>query len=595
MQVADDTGLVTLRFFHSGYMMSDARLSEGRSITLRGKAEVWRGQWQMVHPDWSMPEQFVPGFYARYGMLAGYNGKRIGAWIGHALTMLDAAACSPLDTVIAGYAGHDSNMGLHEALLAIHKPNASDMALSEQAMRRLKAEELLVYFALMGEQRKKAQVMAAQFEQWGLCERFLQQLPYNLTPAQAAAWQEIRQDVSTGKRMHRLLQGDVGSGKTWVAALSMLAAVGSGYQAAIMAPTEVLAGQHFEVLRPMFAACDIRAELLTGSTTKKQRKDMLVALASGALHVVIGTHALLSEDVRFQQLGLAVIDEQHRFGVRQRWGLTEKGQGVHLLAMSATPIPRSLALAVFGDLDLSVMRGMPPGRLPVETRVYRSQQLEKLYQGMQRMLEKDGRIYWIVPRISQEEEECGEMSVEARFKTLQARFPQELVMPLHGRMKSAEKQAALDAFSMGKSRILVSTTVVEVGVNVPEARLMVIEQAELYGLAQLHQLRGRVGRSDLQSYAMLLPGAQVGEQAYQRLQKMVHCHDGFELAEADLALRGAGDAIGQRQSGEAGFRLVDLSVDASLIEQIYHENLTFVACAGAEVIRFWRPDAESVD
>jgi len=282
------------------------------------------------------------------------------------------------------------------------------------------------------------------------------------------------------------------------------------------------------------------------------------------------------------------VDEQHRFGVRQRWALTECGDAVHLLAMTATPIPRSLALALYGDMDLSLMRGMPPGRKPVETRVISGR--GKLADGMRRMLDEGGRIYWIVPRIDEDEDG---ISVDQRVAALKARFSDTGVLGLHGRMKAKEKEAALNAFTTGDCRLLVSTTVVEVGVNVPEARLMVIEQAEGYGLAQLHQLRGRVGRSDVQSYCVLLPSKDASEAALARLAHMAAHHDGLELAELDLRLRGAGDALGARQSGEAGFRLLNIVRDAGLIRH-WHEHLPPVEPTEA-MIRFWRPVAESVD
>lgn len=598
MLVADETASLHLRFFHSGYMMSDARLSEGREVSVRGKATIWRGQWQMAHPEWCVPEQFQPGIFPRYGMLAGYSGKRIGGWIQHIVPLLGADQSSPLDAVAMQF-DVTGSLSMHQAWQAIHLENHDAAPVEEvhQAVQRLKLEELLIYFELMSRQRRQARVNAQAFERFGLCEQFLDSLPYALTPAQQQAWHDIRQDLMQGERMHRLVQGDVGSGKTWVAVLSMLAVVDSGAQAALMAPTEVLAVQHFQTIQDVLDSLRISSALLTGSTTKVQRKEILKGLESGDIAVVIGTHALLTEDVVFHQLGLAIIDEQHRFGVEQRWALTKKSEAVHLLAMSATPIPRSLALALFGDLDLTLMQGMPPGRKPVETRIYAAKDKEKLYQGMQRILDQGGQIYWIVPRIAQEDEECGEMTVEERRKILAGRFPGTPVAALHGQMKSRDKNAVLDGFSSGQSRLMVSTTVVEVGVNVPAARLIVIEDAELYGLAQLHQLRGRVGRSDQQSYCMLLPGQKVGEQGVKRLSSMTECHDGMQLAELDLQTRGAGDAIGLRQSGDSGFRLVDLSADSRLIEQVHQKmgELSITQQVSDTMVQFWRPESESVD
>ncbi|MDX8407839.1 MAG: helicase-related protein, partial [Mariprofundaceae bacterium] len=418
---------------------------------------------------------------------------------------------------------------------------------------------------------------------------------YPLTGAQQGAWQEISADLASGHRMHRLLQGDVGAGKTWVAALCMARAAEHGMQAAMLAPTEVLANQHAETLADLFKPLGLEVGLLTGSSKAAKRRKLTERLGSGELKLIVGTHALLSDDVEFKQLGLALVDEQHRFGVRQRWALTEKGDGVHLLGMTATPIPRSMAMALYGDMDLSLMRGMPPGRKPVETRVLPAARMKALAEGMQRILDQggehgEGRIYWIVPRIDEDEDG---VSVDQRVELLRGYFPDADVRGLHGRMKSADKQQTLDAFAGGTCRILVSTTVVEVGVNVTSARLMVIEQAEQYGLAQLHQLRGRVGRSDEQGYCVLVAGDGLPDTAMQRLKLMERSHDGLELAEADLKLRGAGDAVGTRQSGEAGFRLLDLVSDAALIRQ-WHEHLPDVAI-DEDIQRFWRPLAESVD
>jgi ATP-dependent DNA helicase RecG len=397
--------------------------------------------------------------------------------------------------------------------------------------------------------------------------------------------------------MHRLLQGDVGSGKTWVAAMAMVSAFGNGMQSALMAPTEVLATQHHQTLTSLLKPLGVKVSLLTGSSRAAERKGLLKALADGSLHCVVGTHALISEGVTYNRLGLALVDEQHRFGVKQRWALAGKGGevAVHLLGMTATPIPRSLALSLYGDMDISVMKGMPPGRKPVETRVVDPKKMGRLADGMQRILDgsdSDGgdRIYWVVPRIDEEEDG---ISVAQRVELLSQRFPDEKVLGLHGRMKSAEKNSVLKAFSTGECRILVSTTVVEVGMDVSEARLIVIEQAEQYGLAQLHQLRGRVGRSSAQGYCILLPGKEATPLSTERLKHLVATHDGLKLAEADLKMRGSGDAVGVRQSGSAGFRLLDSVADIHLIRQWYGK---FEGCAVDDaMIRFWRPEADSVD
>ncbi len=591
--LADSSGQIRLNFFHSGYMMSDARLTEGREISVRGVAERWQGSWQMTHPDWCVAEQFTPGFQPVYASLAGLSGKRVGTLIRQALKLLPVSAGSPLDQLFKDdvTSGHFS---LLQALKQLHVPDTVEQTAIRKAAERLKSEEIIVYLHLMSEKSKQAECAAAVLSEEGLSQKLLDSLPYPLTEAQQLVWSQISTDLASGKRMHRLLQGDVGAGKTWIAALCMAKAAGCGMQAALLAPTEVLASQHAQTLHELFSPLGLDINLLTGSTRAKKRQAILQRLMDGDLQLIVGTHALLSDDVVFNNLGLALVDEQHRFGVRQRWGLTEKkagqGEAVHLLAMTATPIPRSLALALYGDMDLSLMRGMPPGRKPVQTRVIASHRMKALAEGMQRILNDGGRIYWIVPRIDEDEDG---ISVDQRVELLKGYFPDAAVSGLHGRLKSAVKVAILDAFTSGDCRILVSTTVVEVGMNVLEARLMIIEQAELYGLAQLHQLRGRVGRTGDQGYCMLIAGDDASPPALKRLQQMVDSHDGLELAEADLALRGGGDAIGTRQSGEAGFRLLDLAADVALIRRWHEKTSRFVA--DEAMLKFWRPAAESVD
>ncbi|MDQ6982440.1 MAG: ATP-dependent DNA helicase RecG [Mariprofundus sp.] len=591
IKLADDTGNISLNFFHSGYMMTDARLSEGREISARGVAEHWKGYLQMNHPEWCVMDAFHPGFQPVYASLAGLGAKRIATLIRQVLAMLPVSATSPLDKMLE----HKFQLPrLQKALKQIHGPDDADRALLEKAAVRLKSEEIIVYLRLMREKKVQANCPALSLHQENQSEELLRSLPFPLTDAQTSAWADISTDLHSGKRMHRLLQGDVGTGKTWIAALAMAKAAGCGYQAALLAPTEVLANQHAETLAELFAPLGFEVKLLTGSTKAKARREMLAELLSGELKLIVGTHALLTEDVHFKHLALALVDEQHRFGVRQRWALADKKreghEAIHLLGMTATPIPRTLALALYGDMDLSIMRGMPPGRLPVETRVIASSKMQPLMGGMQRILDAEGRIYWIVPRIDEDEDG---LSVDQRVELLKSYFPHANVVGLHGRMKSKDKKAALDAFTSGECKILVSTTVVEVGVNVVEARLIVIEAAEAYGLAQLHQLRGRVGRSSDQGYCMLVAGSDASEGSMVRLKQMVNTHDGLELAEADLALRGGGDAVGTRQSGDAGFRLLNMSEDAVLIRQ-WHENLPDFS-PSEDMQRFWRPFAESTD
>jgi len=584
----DDTGKITLNFFHAAYLLRDARLQEGRVICVRGVAQSWGQSWQMTHPEWTTPERFVACFKPVYGMLAGISGQRLSGFIHTALSMIPQGCTSSLDSVL--------DMSLAEALHHVHQPDDIHDMSFQQAVQRLKSEELLVYLKLMQEKRRMASIVAPIFQNDSLAQQFLQALPYDLTAGQQQAWSDIQADLNSGQRMHRLIQGDVGSGKTWVAALAMLQAIQADFQVALMAPTEVLAAQHYQSLGELLQPLGVEVALLTGSTRASQRKKMLKALLAGDIQALIGTHALISEDVIYGNLGLAIVDEQHRFGVKQRWALTEKVQqgqkGVHLLAMTATPIPRSLALAMYGDMDLTVMKGMPVGRKTVETRVLTVQKFPELSKGIRRLLNQKGRIYWIVPRIDEDEEQVTS-SVGARVESLRPYFDDVGLLGLHGRMKSKEKKAVLHDFTEGSCRFLVSTTVVEVGVNVPEARLIVIEDADCYGLAQLHQLRGRVGRSDEQGYCMLIPSQAASKYALQRLNLMVKHHDGLELAEMDLQMRGSGDAIGTQQSGEAGFRLLDMQRDIDWVRQ-WHENMPNIALDEA-MIRFWRPMKDSVD
>jgi len=589
IMVADDTGELTLNFFHSAYMLKDARLAEGRRISVRGTPQYWGHQCQMTHPDWCVSEQFTASIQPVYSSVAGLSSKRLQGFIAAALKSMPTHISSPLDNT--------TDMPLCLALRYLHQPADLDFSRLRCAMDRLKSEEILIYGYLMEQQRRLAVCKAPALRKKTISEQLIASLPFALTAGQAQAWQAIQTDLASGQRMHRLVQGDVGSGKTWVAALAAVTAIEHGLQAALMAPTEVLAVQHFKTLSELLEPLNISVALLTGSTSVTARRKLLTALVAGDIQLIIGTHALISDDVIYARLGLAIVDEQHRFGVKQRWALTEKQnqshEAVHLLGMTATPIPRSLAMAVYGDMDLSVMKGMPIGRKPVETRLVAATKLSSLAAGMQRLLEQDGRIYWIVPRIDEDEEDTIGVSVAERVELLKKHFPHAQVLGLHGKMKAKEKQLSLEQFSHGDCKLLVSTTVVEVGVNVPEARLIVIDAAEQYGLAQLHQLRGRVGRSNEQGYCMLLPSDGLSDRAKERLSYLVDCHDGLELAEKDLALRGSGDAMGTRQSGEAGFRLLDLANDAALLRKCYEVPANVEI--NEAMIRFWRPLADSID
>ncbi len=397
----------------------------------------------------------------------------------------------------------------------------------------------------------------------GLRQKLLSALPFALTGAQKRALDEIYADMATPHRMLRLLQGDVGSGKTIVAALAMLNAVECGAQAALMAPTEILARQHAESLKPWLDAAGVPFTVLTGRDKGKARETLLRKIADGECRIVIGTHALFQDDIAFADLGLAVIDEQHRFGVQQRLRLSAKGKGVDVLVMTATPIPRTLEMTAYGDMDVSRLNEKPPGRKPVDTRLIPQDRLDAMIEGLARRMQAGARAYWVCPLV-EESELIDLAAAEARYEILQARFGARAGL-IHGRMKPDERDTVMQAFAKGEKTLLVATTVIEVGVNVPEATVMVIEHADRFGLAQLHQLRGRVGRGADASYCFLVYGTPVSETAKARLTLMRDTEDGFLIAEKDLELRGSGDILGTRQSGDQGFRLAELPAHTELL------------------------------
>lgn len=469
---------------------------------------------------------------------------------------------------------------LLSALKTLHQPSKSDDLDSIQnrthpAWRRVQIEELLAQQISLLQAREKrlarqAVAMQSQPVQSGILDQFLKKLPFQLTNAQAESWQEILEDLSRPYPMNRLLQGDVGSGKTVVAALAALHCIDHGYQAAIMAPTEILAEQHYRKLSNWLSPLGVEIAWLTGSLKAKEKKEAQEMISSGRAQLAIGTHALIQEGVDFPKLGFAVIDEQHRFGVKQRLQLQQKIDGVemdcHQLMMSATPIPRTLAMTFYADLEVSIIDELPPGRSPIVTKLVKNERRDELIQGLLAELQKGRQVYWVCPLIEESEVLQLKTAVETHAY-LQNALPNVSVGLIHGKLKGVEKNSIMQDFAEGKIQILVATTVIEVGVDVPNASLMIIEHAERFGYAQLHQLRGRVGRGSAESICILLYGSELSLAAKERLQTLKETQDGFIIAERDLALRGPGELLGAKQSGEAMLRFIDLQKEAWLIEK----------------------------
>jgi ATP-dependent DNA helicase RecG len=463
------------------------------------------------------------------------------------------------------------------ALRAIHFPKSQ--AERARAERRLKFEELFFIQLMLAQMRRRQEEVAGPaFDDPGdYTTAFVREvLPFELTGAQKRALRDVIDDTQTGVQMNRLVQGDVGSGKTVVAVAAMLHAYDSGYQSAFMAPTELLAEQHYQNLTEYLRPLDLEPHLLVGGQSKSERTAILEDLTAGRVPVAIGTHALIQEEVEFDDLGLAVVDEQHRFGVAQRAEIFEKGTQPHMLLMTATPIPRSLAMTLYGDLDVSKIDEMPPGRKPVDTRLRSEKRRGEVYAFLRDKLEQGQQAYVVYPLV-EESEKMDLKDAESGHADLQAQFPDYNVGLVHGRMTSDQKDNAMAQFKEGTIDILVSTTVIEVGVDVPNATVMLIEHAERFGLSQLHQLRGRVGRSDQQSYCILMAGYKRSQEAKQRLEAMVRTNDGFEISETDLRIRGAGDFFGTRQSGMPDLKIADITQDTDILEAAREAAFDLVA------------------
>ena len=561
----DETGGLMLVFFHAHEDYLKRQLPVGEQRVVSGKLERYDGTLQMTHPDYIATLAEIAQLKRVepiYPMTAGLTPKLLGRAVQGAI----ARAPELPEWIEPTLLRKMKWPAWHTALWVAHNPTSTDdLSPNTPARRRLAYDELLANQLAMGlvraEQRRPAGRKIAG--NGSLRGKVMAALPYKLTGAQQQALAEIDADLASPHRMLRLLQGDVGSGKTVVALLAMLNAVETGGQAALLAPTEILARQHFATIEPLAAAAGVSLALLTGRDRAKTRTPILRGLADGTLPLIVGTHALLQEDVVFSDLAFAVVDEQHRFGVEQRLALADKGRQAHLLTMTATPIPRTLMMTAYGDLDVSRLTEKPPGRKPIDTRTVPLERLDEVIAAVRRAIAGGARIFWVCPLV-EESDESDLAAAEQRHAELKATFGERVGL-VHGRMKAAERDAAMAGFAEGTLDILVATTVIEVGVDVPAASVMVVEHAERFGLAQLHQLRGRIGRGDAHSTCLLLYQAPLSETAKSRLSILRETEDGFRIAEEDLRLRGAGEILGTRQSGVPEFRLVQLAEHSDLI------------------------------
>lgn len=593
----DGTASIEVVWFRSIKQIRQA-LHTGVDYILFGKPTVFNGRWSMTHPEVdtsqkAMEQLGMRGVYPLTETLRNRNisSRNFFQWIGGVLdTLPQLRETLPPSTVT-----ELGLMSLDKAIRELHRPS-SPSAL-QRARERMKFEELFYIQVdmLRRNRRRRSQLVGHRFDHVGrFFNAFYEQcLPFELTGAQKRVVKEIRADVNTGRQMNRLVQGDVGSGKTLVALMAMLLALDNGFQACLMAPTEILATQHYETLRQLVAKIGINVRLLTGSTRTAERREIHEQLADGSLHILVGTHAIIEEQVKFANLGLAVIDEQHRFGVAQRARLWAKSEvPPHILVMTATPIPRTLAMTVYGDLDVSVIDELPPGRKPVATFLRYDEQRDQVYRGIGAQLREGRQVYIVYPLID-ENDKLELKSLTEGYDQICEIFNNYRVAFVHGRMKPAEKDFQMGLFASGEAQILVATTVIEVGVNVPNATTMVIENAERFGLSQLHQLRGRVGRGAERSYCILMTKYKIAKETRERLEIMTSTTDGFVIAEADMRLRGPGDIEGTMQSGiPFDLKIANLATDGQIIqmarnaaEKLLDEDPELSAAANAPFAR----------
>ncbi|MBD8989464.1 MAG: ATP-dependent DNA helicase RecG [Clostridiales bacterium] len=576
VQLADTTGRLNVTFFNNRF--AAGQLEYGREYIFYGAVSGDFVGYNMTNPVFENPDS--PGLTTRrvlpiYPLTAGLTNATVGKAVLQALAVCDPPAEILPEAVRTEY----GILPAEEAYHAIHQPRDIEQAV--QAKKRLIFEEFFVFSAGLSLMRSsRAEKKCTPYHNFSM-KPFYGSLPFALTGAQSRAVEEILSDFRSGKPMNRLVQGDVGSGKTMVAAAAAYCAAGNGAQTALMAPTEILAEQHYASLSKLFAPLGITVDLLTGSMTVRQKREARERLASGETQVVVGTHALLTDATRFLRLGLVIADEQHRFGVAQRSKLSEKGEDPHLLVMSATPIPRTLALLMYGDLDVSILDELPPGRQTVETFLVGESYRARINAFIRKQVAEGHQCFVVCPAV-EENQELGVKAASAWAETLQQTvFPDLRIALLHGQMKGAEKEAAMAAFARGEADVMVATTVIEVGVDVPNATLMVIEDADRFGLSQLHQLRGRVGRGKAKSYCILTSHNRNPE-SLQRLKALCKTNDGFRIAEEDLKLRGPGDFFGSRQSGLPAFRVGDLSCDLATLKQAQTASAQWIDAHGTE-------------
>ncbi|MEX0945073.1 MAG: ATP-dependent DNA helicase RecG [Balneolaceae bacterium] len=574
--IQDDSASLKAVYF-KGWKYFITQFKVGAVVALFGSAKQYGRYLSMAHPEIEQlaePEEvhqidkLIPIYPSnKHFSKAFISNKVIIDWIDQILQATEIHDFLPSDLL-----DKHSFPERSAALYSIHKPtNRKDI---RTALERFKYEELFLFELSMAKikQTRYQRAKGIPMKAGDVTKSFFNDiLPFELTKGQINALSDLRKDLSGNTQMNRLIQGDVGAGKTIVAIGAMLMAVDSGYQATMMAPTEILAEQHYFTLKKYLEDLGIHFRLLTGGQPAALRRDVLSDIEGGQCRIVIGTHAIFQEKVTFNKLGLVVIDEQHRFGVKQRNDILQKGEHPHLLVMSATPIPRSLAMTIYSDLDISIIPDLPAGRKPVKTAVRMDKDRESIYQFIEKSVAAGDQVYVIFPLI-EESEVVDLKDATMGYEKLKKRFPDVSIDLLHGRMKSDEKEKIMTRFSAGNSSILVSTTVIEVGVDVPNASIMIIEHAERFGLSQLHQLRGRIGRGSKQSYCILMPGHQLSKDGRVRLKKMVETTDGFEIAEADLKLRGPGDFLGTKQSGLPDFKFADIVEDRLLLEQAKNDS-----------------------